>query len=428
MARCRPLTGTDGRPHYTQAVTLPQLSIHELAASAGVETAYVERLVELGILAPAGAGFSSGDARRVGILQSLERGGLPLTALGEAVRRGAVSFDFVDQPSYERFGTMSTETFRSVSDRTGIPIEELMLLREAMGFPQPAATDPLRLDEVDIVPLLEFWHSNHFRPALIQRSLRTFGRSLRQIAETEADAFRSEILGPLFASGRTPGEVGRDLARLDPNFGDATDRALLAIFHAQQANAWMKNIFEGFEATLASAGLHDRLDHPPAICFLDLSGYTRLTEERGDDAAADLAARLERLVQRAAIQHGGKAVKFLGDGVMFHFPSPGRGVEAALDMVESARTEGLPPAHVGIHAGPVLFQGGDYFGRTVNVAARIADYARQGEVVASQDVVDAAGDAPVRFTEIGPVELKGVSGPVTLHVAGRHAARSRASA
>jgi adenylate cyclase len=84
-------------------------------------------------------------------------------------------------------------------------------------------------------------------------------------------------------------------------------------------------------------------------------------------------------------------------------------------MTEGVAGHGLPPAHVGLHAGPVVFQGGDYFGRTVNVAARIAEYARPGEVLVSQDVVDAAGEAPVTFTSIGTVELKGVSDALQLH-------------
>jgi adenylate cyclase len=70
--------------------------------------------------------------------------------------------------------------------------------------------------------------------------------------------------------------------------------------------------------------------------------------------------------------------------------------------------------------GPVLFQEGDYFGRTVNVAARIAEYARPGEILVSQEVVDLAGAPPnVAFRLIGPVELKGVAGAVPLHAAHR---------
>lgn len=160
---------------------------------------------------------------------------------------------------------------------------------------------------------------------------------------------------------------------------------------------------------------------PPAVCFLDITGYTRLTEERGDEAAADLAATLGTLVRRSSSKHGGEPIKWLGDGVMFYFENPGEGVLAALEMVEGVATHALPPAHVGIHAGPVVFQEGDYFGRTVNLAARIAEYARPSEVLVSQEVVDAAIETPVSFAEIGPVELRGVSSTLRLHSARRRA-------
>jgi adenylate cyclase len=104
--------------------------------------------------------------------------------------------------------------------------------------------------------------------------------------------------------------------------------------------------------------------------------------------------------------------------VMFYFEEPGNAVLAALDMVEGVATHALPPARVGIHAGPVIFQEGDYFGRTVNIAARIAEYARPGEVLVTQEVADAA-DGTVTFTQIGPVELKGVSGTLRLHTVSR---------
>jgi adenylate cyclase len=70
-----------------------------------------------------------------------------------------------------------------------------------------------------------------------------------------------------------------------------------------------------------------------------------------------------------------------------------------------------------LHSGPVLFQEGDYFGRTVNTASRIADYARPGEVVVSQEVVDAADAMPASFVEIGSVELKGLSEALRLYTA-----------
>jgi adenylate cyclase len=225
---------------------------------------------------------------------------------------------------------------------------------------------------------------------------------------------------PLLKSGMTPADMIEAAdSRVAQRIAPYLDQTILAMYHGHQEHTWMKSILDGIEATLSEAGVYSRLERPPAICFLDITGYTRLTEERGDEAAAELAGTLSRMVRRSSRAYGGKPVKWLGDGVMFFFPDPGSGVLAALDMVEGAANAGLPPAHVGLHAGPVLFQEGDYFGRTVNLAARIAEYARPGEVVVSQHVVEVVDAIPVSFVEIGPVELKGVSGALRLHTTRR---------
>ena len=256
----------------------------------------------------------------------------------------------------------------------------------------------------------------------VDRALRVLGDSLRRAAETQSAAWRTDLMEPMLARGASVAEVAAAATSEDTeDVDEATDEAVLAIWHAQQAQAWTANVISGFESILTEAGLVPRVDRPPAICFLDITGYTRLTSEHGDAVAADLAGGLNRLVTRTSMERGGKPVKWLGDGVMIHFRDPGLGVLAALEMVDGVGGVGLPPAHVGLHAGPVLFQEGDYFGRTVNLASRIAEYARPGEVLVTREVVDAAtaSNAGCRFTEIGPVELKGVPGPVHLHAAHR---------
>jgi class 3 adenylate cyclase len=146
-----------------------------------------------------------------------------------------------------------------------------------------------------------------------------------------------------------------------------------------------------------------------------LTGYTRLTEERGDEAAAHLAARLADLVEDISRGHGGKAVRWLGDGGMFLFKDPADGMLAALQMVEDAPAAGLPPTHIGIQAGPVVSQDGDVFGRTVNIASRIAGRAGASEVLTSGETVELVHDSRLRFLEVGVASLKGVARPVTLY-------------
>lgn len=177
----------------------------------------------------------------------------------------------------------------------------------------------------------------------------------------------------------------------------------------------MEDLIEHVESALEDIGEHQRLRRPPAMCFLDLAGYTRITEERGDEVAAELAGELAGIVARTARDHGGQAVKWLGDGVMFHFKEPRRAVRAALRMVRDTPEAGLPPAHVGIHAGPIVFQDGDYFGRTVNLASRVAGRAQAGQVLVTESVVaDSEPDADLVFSSIGAAQLKGVAAPVDL--------------
>jgi adenylate cyclase len=397
-------------------------SRQEVARRAGVDPEYVDRLVELGILRPGAADtFSPGDVRRARWVHSFEEAGVPLDGMAAAVRDGALSFSYLDASAFDRFAGLSGTTFQQLSARTGIPLDLLKTVREAIGFPEPRLEDQVREDELSVVSAIELQLSSGFRPVVIERWLRASGDSLRRIVETETDSWRTEVELPLLQGGMMEAEMLEAQADLGSRVAPLIEQALLGIYHGQQEHAWSQNAVENVEGALERAGLHSRLHRPPAVCFLDITGYTRLTEERGDEAAADLAARLGTMVRRSSQEHGGQPVKWLGDGVMFYFADPGRSVLAALDMVEGVATHALPPARVGIHAGPVVFQEGDYFGRTVNIAARIAEYARPGEVLVTQEVVDAADGTPVTFTEIGPVELKGVSGTPRLYTARRPA-------
>jgi adenylate cyclase len=394
-------------------------SREEVARRAGVDIGYVDRLIDVGILNAAADTFGRGDVRRARWVHNLERSGIPLDRMAAAVRDGKLSFSFLDATAFDQFSELSGKTFREVSERTGVPLDLLKVMREAIGFAEPRPEDRVREDELAVVATLELQLSRGFRPVVIERWLRVCGDSLRRMVETETDWWRTEVEEPLLEGGMTETEMLEDQAVFGSRMAPLLEQTLLAIYHAQQEHTWLKGAAENVEAALESAGLYSRLRRPPAMCFLDITGYTLLTEERGDEAAADLAGRLAALVRRSARERGGEQVKWLGDGVMFFFPDPGQGVLAAVDMLEGVAGEGLPPAHVGIHAGPVVFQEGDYFGRTVNIAARIADYARPGEVLVSQEVVDAAGGTQVTFTEIGPIELKGVSEALHLHSARR---------
>jgi adenylate cyclase len=107
----------------------------------------------------------------------------------------------------------------------------------------------------------------------------------------------------------------------------------------------------------------------------------------------------------------------LGDGVHFHFKDPSHAVMASLEIVERVQPAGLPPAHVGVNAGPMIYDEGDYFGRTVNIAARIASQAGPAQVFVGEDALPHITPSGFRLVEVGAFELKGIAKPLMLYEA-----------
>ena len=202
--------------------------------------------------------------------------------------------------------------------------------------------------------------------------------------------------------------------------GHSGEQMLSWLFRRHAEVFLTEHQFEHVETALEEAGVRQKAPRGiEAAAFADLSGYTRLTEEAGDDVAAQVSLTLAQLVNEVAAQHRGDVVKMLGDGVHFHFRDPGDAVRASLEIVESVAPRRLPPAHVGVNAGPMIYDEGDYFGRTVNIAARIASQAAANQVFVGEDLVRSVEPVGFRVHEVGEFELKGIARPVTLYEAVR---------
>jgi class 3 adenylate cyclase len=169
------------------------------------------------------------------------------------------------------------------------------------------------------------------------------------------------------------------------------------------------------ERRLQQRGLMPKsTEHPPAVAFVDVSGYTRLTVDRGDDFSARTSIRLAELAEMVMRRHSGRVVKLLGDGVLLLFDSPCIAVEAVAELTRLMVRAGLPAAHAGIHAGPVVERDGDVFGSTVNVASRIANHAPAGTILVSEPVVETCTEHRARFEPLGPVTIRGLIEPMLL--------------
>ena len=155
--------------------------------------------------------------------------------------------------------------------------------------------------------------------------------------------------------------------------------------------------------------------------FADISGYSLVSALAGDEAAADMAIHFVSRATSLAGAHGGEVVKGLGDAVMLHAESPAGSIRLALALMdEFGRDPAIPAIHAGLHTGPVLRRSGDWWGNTVNVAARVADAAQAGQLLVTQAAKLAAGDmASTNFRGLGSLRLKNIPFPVQLYAASR---------
>ena len=398
-----------------------ELSSEELAARAGIPSEEVERLVELGILVPREGSrpFRAVDALKIRVARGCEEGGLPLDGMAEAVRAGNLSFAFVESWPFEPWSSRGPQTHLELAEEVGLSFEALQQLVEAFGFARPQPEDVVVEAERPIAllagRLVELDRSTRPRP-------RGWGASTpRRSGGSPWPRPRSTTPGeePLLRSGLGESKTMELASSLSPALTGMLDEAVMAAYRRQQELTWTEHQIEHIEQALEDAGVSLPATPPTAMCFLDLVGFTRLTEERGDEEAAALAGRLSQIVQQGSRPHGGETVKWVGDGVMFRFRDPSAAVASCLDMVKEIPAAGLPPAHVGVAAGPVIRQGGDYYGRTVNLASRISDHAVAGQVLVSEPVVELASVPGVSFVGIGSIVLKGLKAPVDLFEARR---------
>jgi adenylate cyclase len=155
-----------------------------------------------------------------------------------------------------------------------------------------------------------------------------------------------------------------------------------------------------------------------AIVFTDIVGFTDVTDQHGDDAAVEILAWQEKIVD-AVLPPTGTVIKELGDGLLLWFRNGRHAIETALRLQQCFEDQPVPGVavwvRIGGHWGTPRWRGNDIVGRDVNLAARITDLAGPGEVLCSAALVHASGPIPgVRFEELGPVFVRGFGEPVQL--------------
>jgi adenylate cyclase len=396
-----------------------------MAQVLGTDLATLDALVGIGALRIRNGRFADEEVPRGRAALAYVQAGVSIEQLARMVEDGFADFDAVDQ-LFLAPAPLSGRTFAAFC--AAHPGHKAMIPRvyTALGMPEPEPDTLTREDEERlVVELIEAWQAIGGDETVV-RAARLFGESVRRAIQGWLDLYR-ETAG---TGGGVPLPMPPDVVQARNRAGQRLADLAPGLLVWLEQRHFERVLFETnvaeLEAALPILGIGPpREARLPAIAFVDLAGYTAMTERRGDELAVRSAVRLQEVCDTAARQRGGHLVKLLGDGAMLHFGRATEAVAACLEILDRGQADGLE-LHGGVASGPLIARDGDYFGHTVNVAARLSGLAGPGTVLVTPSVVEAVGDADgLHFEPLPPAKVKGVSDPLEVFRATRRPARDR---
>jgi adenylate cyclase len=379
-------------------------SASEFAALIGRSEEEVERWRAAGLLDPSGRGsFDERDLARLLEIRRFEADGYSPEQLAKAIRARELR-PFLVEHLYPDRPQLSVE---QAGARAGISPDAIKALRTALGL-----TGDM-LDERDLQALEAFkvmsavglpWEA-------VLEGARVYGDTLRRLAETEVRLVHVHIHERLEASGVPDEEISRQIGALTDAVVPLLDGLVQWVHHQHLLQAEIEDAY----LHLPSDAVREQGTVETTILFLDLASFTELTQTKGDRAAMHILARVEAAVRPVALDHDGKLVKQIGDGLMLAFRRPNGAAAFARAVVEASRHDPeIPQLHVGMHTGWAIYSAGDYIGKTVNTAARVTGASAAGEILMTEDVANQL-DADEAAEPVGVRMLRGVESPVRLY-------------
>jgi adenylate cyclase len=384
---------------------MSDLTLTEVAERVEVSPATLRRWVKDGIVPLGNGRWTPAAVAHARIVARLRERGYSLDTLREAGRSGRLAYGYLE----DLFPTPArTRTLAEAAAETGLEAALIERIWTAVGF----SSDSLeRIGEEDI-QLLRYMAAvldAGFPLVAFLQLVRVYGLAQAQIADAEVKLFHLYVHEPLMRDGvggleiaETMEGLASELLPLASPIMDRVHQRMLQHFVGQDVVGHLE-LDDGDDGRLRVA-----------IAFADLAGYTRLTEEAGEEEALDVVERFVETVEDTLPEEA-RVVKTIGDEVMVV------GADVATLVDWAVAFQGLnagrrPLPRIGVHAGDALYRDGDYYGRAVNLASRVGARAAGGEVLVTDAVVGAAGDH-LAFEAIGEVKLKGFSEATELYLA-----------
>lgn len=395
---------------YKQAEMAETISAAEAARRSAVPASTLKRWATQGIVEVDRSGWTAAAAAQARLVARMRERGHSLAEIRDAVRDGRLATGALEDLLP---GPRHVHTRAEAAAATGLEEELVERIMGLLGTPM-TMTDRISDEDLKALEQVSGVLDNGFPLVALLQLVRVYAQAVRKVAEAEVRLFHLFVHEPMIRDGVPPLDMADDMQRLA---GDLlpTVTPFLAYIHQRYLRFYMEQDVVGhMEADLPlSRPSADRVQM--TFCFVDLTGFTRYTEEEGDEEALDTIERFVETVE-ATLPADATIVKTIGDEVMIVAAEPRMLTEWAVGFL--TLFEERPRPRTGIHFGGAVYRDGDYFGGDVNLTHRVVARALGGEVIVTRSAVEVIGGSDyLEFESLGELGLKGFPEPVELFVA-----------
>jgi adenylate cyclase len=393
--------GHDSGRRATDSGGERRLTLRETAARAGVSPATLRRWANDGLI-PSYEGDGSWSPRSVSrarLVARLRDRGHSLGEIRTATKEGRLAFGYIEELFPEVDDRRYTR--RQAARETGLEPALIDRIVAALGM-NPEQAELLSAADVQLLRYVAAVLAAGLPLVATLQLVRVYGQAMAQVADAEVRLFHLYVHEPLIRSGATGVETADEMLGITSELLPLASPVMDQVHQRYLQHFVEQDVIGHMETDLAEDSI-DLGRLRVVIAFADLAGYTRLTEEEGELEAVDTVERFVEAVE-TTLPDGARVIKTIGDAVMIVGADPGGLIDWAVGFQQLYASPALP--RIGIHFGNALYRDGDYYGRDVNIASRIATRAAGGEVLVTRPVVERAGPH-LEFERIAEIRLKG---------------------
>jgi adenylate cyclase len=384
------------------------MTLAEAAGRVGVSAATLRRWARQGVIPQYDGDWSPGAIGQGRLVARMRERGHSLAEIRRATEEGRLAFGFLE----ELFPTdQDRYSIRQAAREAGLQPGLVRRIVTGLGI-SPEHSETISEDELQLLRYVAAALESGFPLAALLQLIRVYGQAMAQVADAEVRLFHLYVHEPLLRSGAAGVEaadqmhaLSREVLPLAAPVMDQLHQRYLQHFVEQDVVGHMESDLGDDSIDLGRMRV--------AIAFADLAGYTRLTEEEGELTALGAVERFVEAVE-ITLPEEARVIKTIGDEVMIVGSDPAALTDWAVGFQRLQSERPLP--RIAVHYGVALYREGDYYGRDVNIASRVAARSGGGEVLVTRPVVEQAG-SHLEFERIAEVKLKGFNEATEIFIA-----------